>query len=62
MPFLGSRQCSTANKQPKPHTLSLTQLGRQPRPTPAGTHLVQCSQAIFVGQVGANPTGKELAD
>lgn len=24
--------------------------------------LVQCSQAIFIGQVGANPTGKELAD
>lgn len=24
--------------------------------------LVQCSQAILIGQVGANPTGKELAD
>lgn len=23
---------------------------------------MQCSQAIFIGQVGANPTGKELAD
>lgn len=24
--------------------------------------LVQCSQAILIGQVGANTTGKELAD
>lgn len=24
--------------------------------------LVQCSQAVLIGQVGANPTGKELAD
>lgn len=62
MPSLGSRQCSTANKQPKPRTLSLSWARQPPPPTPAGTHLVQCSQAIFIGQVGANPTGKELAD
>lgn len=33
-----------------------------PSPTPAGAHLVQCSQAILIGQVGANPTAKELTD
>lgn len=61
MPSLGSHRCSTANKQPKAGTLTSVRQAR-PTPTPAGAYLVQCSQAILIGQVGADPTTKELAD
>lgn len=49
-------QTSSLSPTPDPQRAS------QPHPTPAGAHLVQGSQAIFIGQVGTNPTTKELTD
>lgn len=61
MPSLGSHQCSTANKQPKPHALTPREASL-PHPHSCRAHLVQCCQAILIGQVRANPTTKELAN